>query len=304
MIRRKLSQRARGASPWFVLAHDLILAALAMSIILLVRYHFEGKPAPDGLVARSTVIFTLLCAAVFVVSRQHRGMWRFTNLNDVVRLTRSVVVADLILLPILFVTDRAQDFPRSTVVAIALILPVLLAFGRLLTHALAHGDIGAAFRFEDRSQPPAVVVGSAAAVSAYLTGVRRRKTPLRVTGIVTLDGAPFGRTIQGAEILGDLRRLRSILKAVAAAEEREPQVVLAEPRPGRELMDTVVAAAGDAGAKVVRVRTERRGATSLSPVDAADLLDRPPRTLDRERARAMIAGKRVLVTGAGGTIGS
>ncbi|MHB8287619.1 MAG: UDP-N-acetylglucosamine 4,6-dehydratase family protein, partial [Caulobacteraceae bacterium] len=46
------------------------------------------------------------------------------------------------------------------------------------------------------------------------------------------------------------------------------------------------------------------GATSLSPVDAADLLDRPPRTLDRERARAMIAGKRVLVTGAGGTIGS
>jgi O-antigen biosynthesis protein WbqV len=304
MIRRKLSQRAGGASPWFVLAHDLILAALAMIVILLVRYHFEGRPPPDGLVARSTLVFTGLCAVVFVVSRQHRGMWRFTNLNDVVRLTRSVVIADLILLPILFVTDRAQDFPRSTIVIIALVLPVLLAFGRVLAHALAHGYVGAAFRFEDRSQPPAVVVGSAAAVSAYLSGVRRRKTPLRVAGIVTLDGAPFGRTIQGAEILGDLRRLRSILKALAAAEACEPQVVLAEPRPGRALMDTVVADAGDAGAKVVRVRTERTGATSLSPIDAADLLDRPPRSLDRERARAMIAGKRVLVTGAGGTIGS
>jgi O-antigen biosynthesis protein WbqV len=304
MIRRKLSQQARGLSSWFALAHDLVLAALAMIVILVVRYHLEGKPLPDGLVLRSTVVFTLLCAVVFVVSRQHRGMWRFTNLNDVVRLTRSVVIADLILLPILFVTDRALDFPRSTILVIAVVLPVLLAFGRLLTHALSHGDVGAAFRFEDRSQPPAVIVGSAAAVSTYLTGVRRRRTPLRVAGIVTLDGAPFGRTIQGAEILGDLRRLRSILKALAAAEEREPQVVLAEPRPGRELMDTVVAAAGDAGAKVVRVRTERTGAATLSPVDAADLLDRPPRTLDRERARAMIAGKRVLVTGAGGTIGS
>jgi len=304
MIRRKLSQQARGLSSWFALAHDLVLAALAMIVILVVRYHLEGKPLPEGLVLRSTVVFTLLCAVVFVVSRQHRGMWRFTNLNDVVRLTRSVVIADLILLPILFVTDRALDFPRSTILVIAVVLPVLLAFGRLLTHALSHGDVGAAFRFEDRSQPPAVIVGSAAAVSTYLTGVRRRRTPLRVAGIVTLDGAPFGRTIQGAEILGDLRRLRSILKALAAAEEREPQVVLAEPRPGRELMDTVVAAAGDAGAKVVRVRTEGTGAATLSPVDAADLLDRPPRTLDRERARAMIAGKRVLVTGAGGTIGS
>jgi O-antigen biosynthesis protein WbqV len=304
MIRRKLSQRARGASPWFVLAHDLILAALAMIVILLVRYRFEGRPAPDGLVARSTLVFTALCAVVFVVSRQHRGMWRFTNLNDVVRLTRSVVVADLILLPVLFVTDRAQDFPRSTIVIVAVVLPVLLAFGRVLSHGLAHGYVGAAFRFEDRSQPPAVLVGSAAAVSTYLSGVRRRQTPLRVAGIVTLDGAPFGRTIQGAEILGDLRRLHSILKALSAAEECEPQVVLAEPRPGRALMDTVVAVAGEAGAKVVRVRTERTGATSLSPIDAADLLDRPPRSLDRERARTMIAGKRVLVTGAGGTIGS
>ncbi len=303
MIRRRFYKRAAGLSPWFVLMYDLALAAAVMAGVLAVRYYFERKPAPHGLIPGVTSVFVLICTVVFAGFRQHRTMWRFTTLNDGVRLAQAVALAVLLLLPVLFVANRAADFPRSTVLIVAFVLTLALAGGRMLAHALAHGDLGAAFRFENRSLPPAVIVGSAGAAAAYLTQQRRMKTRLRVAGLVTLDDAPFGRTIQGAEILGDLRRLTSILKALAAAEAREPQLVLAEPRPGRALMDQVVASAGEAGAKLVRVRSEG-GGSALSPVDAADLLDRPPRTLDRERARALIAGKRVLVTGAGGTIGS
>ncbi len=302
MSRRKASARTARFGPWLVMAHDLGLAALSMAATLIVRYHVERKPLPRGLVGGVTLTFVLICAGVFLWYRQPRGMWRFTTLNDVMRLARAVIAANLLLLPVLFVANRAQDFPRSTPGVVAIVLTAALAFGRVLAHALAHGDLGAAFRFVDRAQPPAVIVGSAPAAAAYLTSQRRLRSPIRVAGIVTLDGAPFGRTIGGAEILGDLRRLTSILKALAAAEAREPQLVLAEPRPGRALMDAVVASAGAAGAKLVRVRGE--GGAALSPVDAADLLDRPPRSLDRERARALIAGKRVLITGAGGTIGS
>ena len=298
-LRRRV-QAAR-FTPWLVLVHDLLWSAAVMAGVLAVRYHFERKPAPDHLVARSTLIFTGLCAIVFLLMRQHRTMWRFTTLNEVLRIGQAVIVADLLLLPILFAADRAEGFPRSTPLMVAPILVVALALGRVLAHALAHGDLGAAFKFEDRELPPAVVVGSGQAVAAYLTQLRRqRSAATRVAGIVTLDGAPFGRTIQGAEVLGDLRRLASILKALAAAEACEPQLVLAEPRPGRELMDAVVAAAGEAGARVTRVRS----GAGVAPVDAADLLDRPPRNLDPERARRLIADKRVLVTGAGGTIGS
>jgi O-antigen biosynthesis protein WbqV len=103
--------------------------------------------------------------------------------------------------------------------------------------------------------------------------------------------------------LGDIRNLAAILKAVAARDGRPPQVVVAERRPSRALLDTVVTAASEAGATVARARPTSGGETQLSPVQAADLLARPPRKLDPDRARKLIAGKRVLVTGAGGTIG-
>ena len=114
--------------------------------------------------------------------RQHRTMWRFTTLNEVLRIGQAVVVADLLLLPILFAADRAQGFPRSTPLMVAPILIVALALGRVLAHALAHGDLGAAFKFEDRELPPAVVVGSGQAVAAYLTQLRRQRSAATLVG--------------------------------------------------------------------------------------------------------------------------
>jgi O-antigen biosynthesis protein WbqV len=150
-----------------------------------------------------------------------------------------------------------------------------------------------------------VVVGSPAAVSAYLTALRRdRAAQVRVAGVVALDQAAQGLTIQGAEVVGGLAELGRILKNLADADGVPPQIVVAEPRPSRALLEAVVAAAGDAGARVCRIRPNEPLSGRLAPLEAADLLDRPPRRLDAEHARALIEGKRVLVTGAGGTIGS
>ncbi len=286
--------------PWLIYAHDLAWAAAVMLATLLIRYHFEPKPLPVGMVVRATVSFVLVCAVVFPAFRLHRGLWRFTALNDVVRLFQAVLIATLVQLPILFVWDRLQGFPRSTPLFVAPILTVCLAGGRLLKQAQAHGDWRAVFRLEDRTHPAAVVVGSTHAVSDFLRSARRGERRVRIAGIVLLDESHAGRTIQGAEVLGALPRLPMILKAVSAAEDRAPQVILAERRPGREVVDATLAAAEQVGAQVV----SHSSGGMLRPVRASALLDRRARFLNLALARDLVRDKRVLVTGAGGTIGA
>jgi len=290
-------------APVLIYLHDLLWAAAAMTGVLLVRYHFEPKPFPTHLLTRATVLFVIICAVVFPLFRLQRGLWRYTAANDMLRILKAVVLANLVLVPVLFIDDRLLDFPRSTPLMLIPILTIGLSFGRVMAEAWNRGDLWQAFRFEDRTRPAAIVVGTAKTVAIYLKAIRRQRASRpRVVGVVALDEAPtVGRTLQGAEILGGLARLTPILTALKAAEGREPQVILAERRSDRSLMQAVIASAGEAGARVVTVRGD--GGMQAHPVQAADLLDRPPRKLDPAGPRALITGKRILVTGAGGTIG-
>ena len=292
-----------GLSVWGVYLHDLVLAVAAMAATLLVRYQFEPIATPYDRVWQASATFAVICAAVFPLFRLHRTLWRFTALNDVVRIAQAAAVSVLLLLPALFLLTRLNEFPRTALFVAVPVVVVFLSFGRLVTQAWMHGEIRSAFRFENRSAPHAVVVGATAAVSAYLTALRRdRKAPLRIAGVVALDEVQRGRMLQGAEVLGGLADLPRILRNFTDADLRPPQIVVAEPRPSRAMLEAVVAAAGEAGARVARIRDSAGG--TVAPLEAADLLDRPPRKLDLSRARALIADKRVLVTGAGGTIGS
>ncbi len=63
-------------APIAILLHDLVMAGVSIALALAVRYHFEAKPLPPHLVARSAVDFVLICALVFPAFRLHRGLWR------------------------------------------------------------------------------------------------------------------------------------------------------------------------------------------------------------------------------------
>jgi len=291
-------------APLAIFLHDLVMAALAMGGAFLLRYRFEAKPTPYAVAGIATALFVLVCAFVFPVMKLQRGVWRFTALNDILRCGQAAVAANLIFLPLLFLINRLQDFPRSTVAMSMLATFALLCLGRVLARAWAGGDLREAFRLEDRSLPLAVVVGSAGAADGFVGAARRsRESRFRIAGIVTLDLPAAGRTIRGVPILGGLEQLGAVLKAASGQGKAPASVIVADPRPDRALLEFVVAAAAEAGATVARGRAFNGDGASLTPVGAADLLGRPPRALNLAAARALIAGKRVLITGAGGTIG-
>lgn len=284
---------------------DLAAGAASMWAAVHLRYRFEPTDPPDQVVLQSVAVFALACAFVFPIEGLHRGLWRYTALNDAARIVRATVVANLVFLPILFLINRLDGFPRTSILIDIPILIGLLLVPRLMVAALRTQGLRGVLQVEDRSKPAAILVGSEAELDDALRDLMRRNgsAPFRAKGLIEPNSALTGHAIRGIPVLGGLPALAPALKRLAQAEKLPPRLVLAGTVTDVEIVNELIRIAAQSGAKLARARPAD-GPGAFSPVEAADLLNRPPRPPNLEPARPLIEGKRVLITGAGGTIGS
>ena len=301
-------EKNRNTARWTmfkVALYDLVAGAASMWIAVSLRYFLDPKEAPDLIIFQSVVVFSLACAIVFPLVGLHRGVWRFTALNDVTRIFRAVVLANLVFLPVLFLINRLDDFPRSTILIEIPLLITLLLGARVLAAAWRSQSLQNAFRFEDRTKPAAILVGSQTELHDALREMARRNgaSPFRVKALVEPEAVLAGRAIRGVPVIGGLDALPKALNSLASIESEPPRLILAAQQSDATLVNELLRIAAKHGARLTRARPGK-GPNAFSPIEAADLLNRPPRAPDLEPARSLIEGKCVLVTGAGGTIGS
>lgn len=248
--------------------------------------------------------FGALAGLVFVQQGVPRGMWRYAGATDLLRAARACAIAAAIYALGAGVFGRLDQNAVAALGLAAALSALGLAMGRLAVAAVRRGDAQAAWRAADPEAPAALAVGDARHLDVMLKDFVRQPggPPFRIVGLIERSGGHVGRAIHGARILGGLDQLEPALMRLSRHARSRPRLVLADPYADRALMDRLVSAAADAGALLVRARGAN-GSARLSPVEAADLIGRPPRVLDLERTRRLVKGRRVLVTGAGGTIG-
>ncbi|MDG1416234.1 MAG: polysaccharide biosynthesis protein [Maricaulis sp.] len=301
-------EKNRNSARWTmfrVALYDLLAGAASMWAAVEIRYFLDPEDAPDLIIFQSVLVFSLACALVFPLTGLHRGVWRFTALNDVTRIVRSIVLANLVFLPILFLINRLDDFPRTTILIEITILIGLLLGARMLAAAWRSRSLQNAFQFEDRTKPAAILVGSETELDDALRDLGRRNgsSPFRIKALVEPDAILAGRAIRGVPVIGGLDALPKALTSLVGVEKEPPRLVLAAQQSDAVLVNQLLRFAAKHGARLTRSRPGK-GPDAFSPIEAADLLNRPPRAPHLEPARSLIEGKCVLVTGAGGTIGS
>jgi FlaA1/EpsC-like NDP-sugar epimerase len=224
----------------------------------------------------------------------NRGLWRYASLDDLLRLGAAVAASSLALFVVTTATGGWKHVPHGVHAIDAALSLVLLGgvrFARRVAGERARpGGAGAR----------TVVVGAGDAGEAVVREMRRHG---REVPVAFVDDDPEKRdtTIHGVPVRGGVDRLAAVLEETEAVE-----VVVAVPSLPAPLLRRVAEAAAAADA---RVRVLRRDGgpvrlAALRQLDVADLLTRPVAALDEERIRADIAGRRVLVTGGAGSIGS
>jgi FlaA1/EpsC-like NDP-sugar epimerase len=294
-----------------VMAHDTVMAAVAFEVAIAAAYQRLGHPVEPLEFWQGTLTFAAISLVVFFFTGLYRGLWHFASWRDLAAIARAVTLAILTFLPVAFVATRLADLPRSALLLLWPILAVLLAAPRLLYRAHKDGNLRLAFDRRPGERIPILLLGTDAGAAAFIRALdRSRIASWRIVGVIDPHSRDIGRDIHGVRVLGGLGDLGAVVDRLAAKGMRPEKLVITTPavRGGeaRRLLDQ----ADRLGLALARSPSPtelqgRDGATAeIQPIDVEDLLGRPRRELDRAAMQALVAGRRVLVTGAGGTIGS
>lgn len=290
--------------------HDVAMAAASfvLSVWLRMGNAVWGQWHSMHL-SSAALLFTAVAAAVFLSLRLYRGVWRYASLRDMIALTRAVTLTVLIFLPALFVVTRLDQFPRSAAFINWFALLALLGGPRFVYRMTKDRRLGALRESADFRSVPVLLVGAGDPAELFIRATSRADAQYRPIGLLTDKRGRVGMDIHGIPILGlveDLPQVVAALKEKGTAPER---IILTIDNYAGAAVRGLLDRADDLGLPLSRLPklTDLKDGISerleIKPIDVEDLLGRPQTRLDHEAMRAMIRGRRVLVTGAGGSIG-
>jgi O-antigen biosynthesis protein WbqV len=291
--------------------HDLVMAGLAFVLAMYLRVGDEAFTAYREPLVSGLPIFVLSAAISFRLLGLYRGLWRYASGRDLTSILKAVALALLIFMPLMFLRNRLDLFPRQVLPILGLVLLALLAGPRLLYRTIKDkGGRGAEFS----RRTPVLLIGAGDGAELFIRAMAGNPShPYRVVGVLDdRSRALTGRQIRDVKILGHVDDLSAVIARLALQGDQPRRLIVT--RPSAELdgaaMRRLVDLAQPLGFTIARMPalTEFRDAAAdgrlkLQPVAVEDLLGRPQVVHDREALRAMVSGRRVLVTGAGGTIG-
>lgn len=310
----QLANRARS------LLADSAIATVALfaAFLLTAGRSVDLSPVALGGVALQALIYGGVAAAYTGLFRRELSPWRYVSTPDALVLARIAILTAASFLLLQFAADRAHSLSR-TMLALAPIFQMVGAISARMLRRAAHERALDSFAplksFSDRppQAPELLLIGPTTAAETYLreTG-RRRDNTWTPVGIIAPDSKEVGQQVRGVCIIESIERLD-----VALADLRRwnqyPRAILFLDEPAR-LRGLTAAQLGrlkNDGVRLLRlpsiVDLSHEDGLALLPmrdVSVEELLTRDPIELDRIALRSLVSGRRILITGAGGSIGA
>ncbi len=286
---------------WTVFLHDLLWIPLAVLLAYWIRFNLT--PIPRIYFGGMLLIVCLAVPAHAVtlwLFGCYRGIWRYASIPDLIRIVKAAALGALATFLGAFLFQRLEGVPRSVLVLYPILLTLGLGGSRLVYRM-----------FKDRwtnlgstQYERALVVGAGRAGELLIRDLRRHG-PFLPVGLVDDDPGKQGHEVQGVRVRG---RLDDIARLVRAYDINI--VLIAMPSASRKTMDKVVQVCNEVHVPcrtlpaLSELADGRVEVARLRPVTVEDLLGREPVVLDSRAISEFLRGKRVLVTGGGGSIGA
>ena len=275
---------------FLALLHDIAVGAFVWFVSYQLRFNFAIPPEHLPYMLRSIAWVISLQGAVFVLFGLYRGVWRFASVSDLKRIIYAVGSAAVLVAALLFMMRSSMVIPRSVLILDPLLLMLMMGGSRFTYRAWKEHSL---YGIAQSQGKPTLILGAGEAGVALLKDLSR-STQWRVVGLLDDDKSLFGRVILGVKVLGSIAE----------------HVIVAMPSEHHQKRRAAIDLANHLGLDVLTVpaiddlMSGKVSVSQIRKVDVEDLLGRDAVKLDNSGLAHLISGQAVLVSGAGGSIGS
>lgn len=256
--------------------------------------------------------FAFLGLCMDVAFRTDKALWRYVSIVDVGPIVRSSIISTLIFLAATFFLERGVGLPRTTLFFLP-ILDIVMTLALILLRRVLHDKEAlkaiAPFLAGRDDRTPLILVGGMDRADTFLRELARSGDDYRPAGIVTDTLGAAMRELRGIKVLAGPKAAFDTLEDLLARGTEAAIVFLDDSVTPTDFGVDRLGQLRTRGVQLLRVPSlSEMGSKADEPVmrkfELEELLARPPVRLQDGPLRALVAGKRVLVTGAGGSIGS
>lgn len=289
-----------------VIIHDIIAAGLSLCLGLTLRY---GQ-LPGTEFAIPVACFMAIAGVAGYLCRLNSGVWRYASLSDIEAIVKTASLTVVTFALFLFMVNRLDTIPRTSIIASWGAMVLLLSGSRVIYRLMRNRR--SQHRADHRRN--VLLVGASANAENFIKAVNERADlPYRVLGLVDDRDRRTGLSIRGCRVLGSAHDLDDVIAGLSLRGLLVDALILTSTssRHGNQIFNAVAMTAKRRNLQLLRLPElndlQGDGVASAmvpQPLVLEDLLPRRPVTLDREAVGNMIRGTTVLVTGAGGSIGS
>lgn len=281
--------------------HDLFAAMLAWIGAYVLRFNFDLPPSFHDEMWQTLFWVAPLQTIIFWYMGLYRGVWRYASMADLRRIFLAVLLAAMLIPMVLWMFRVDAVLPRSVLILDPILLLLVMGGNRLVYRLSKEQGLFSEIKLHGE---PVLVLGAGEA-GVGLSKDMARSRDWHQVGFLDDDEDKQGRLLNGIKVLGNLDSLPYWSKRLGVS-----QVIIAMPSAAHQVRKRAIELANHNGIKALTVPafddllSGRVLISQLRAVELDDLLGRDPIHLDEAGLNQQLADKAVMVTGAGGSIGS
>ncbi len=285
----------------FAITHDIAVIAVAWFLAYWLRFSFvitDPYISTMWLNLAWVIPVQVICFLFFSL---YQGIWRFASIPDLKRILNAISVGGLLVATIYLMVRPYGVIPRVVLILYPILLLLLMGAGRFACRSWTDHHKRRVRPLEGK---PVVILGAGAAAITLVKDLANSKE-WRVVGILDDDKTLIGRQVEGVNVLGAIDELSDL-----TSKHQVQHVIVAMPSVGHLVRRAAVDVANACGMIVFTVPafddliSGKVSVSQIRKVEVEDLLGREPVQLDTLGLHGLIENHAVLVTGAGGSIGS